>query len=46
MRVKADILGIAAEDFRNEKVAKIEDQYTGRAEVWAGAETINGSLRR
>ncbi len=40
MRVKADILGIAAEDFRNEKVAKIEDQYTGRAEVWAGAETI------
>ena len=40
MRVKADILDIAAEDFRNEKVAKIEDQYTGRADVCADAETI------
>ena len=41
MRVKADILGIAAEDFRNEKVAKIEDQYTGRAKVYAASDTIN-----
>jgi PhoH-like ATPase len=40
MRVKADILDIAAEDFRNEKVAKIEDQYTGRAEVFADADLI------
>ncbi len=41
MRVKADILGIAAEDFRNEKVAKIEDQYTGRAKVYATSDTID-----
>ena len=40
MRVKADILDIAAEDFRNEKVAKIEDQYTGRADVFADADVI------
>jgi PhoH-like ATPase len=41
MRVKADILNIAAEDFRNEKVAKIEDQYTGRANVYASSAAIN-----
>ena len=41
MRVKAVILGLLAEDFRNEKVAKIEDQYTGRAEVYATSEVID-----
>jgi PhoH-like ATPase len=41
MRVKAVILDIPAEDFRNEKVAKIEDQYTGRAEVYAASEVID-----
>ena len=41
MRVKAVILGLQAEDFRNEKVAKIEDQYTGRAEVYTSSETID-----
>ena len=44
MRVKADILNIAAEDFRNEKVAKIEDQYTGRAIVYASSATIDHFL--
>jgi PhoH-like ATPase len=41
MRVKAVILEVPAEDFRNEKVAKIEDQYTGRAEVYAASEVID-----
>ena len=41
MRVKAVILDIMAEDFRNEKVAKIEDQYTGRAEVYTPSEVID-----
>ena len=41
MRVKAVILDVPAEDFRNEKVAKIEDQYTGRAEVYAESEVID-----
>ncbi len=44
MRVKAVILDIAAEDFRNEKVAKIEDQYTGRAEVYATSDVIDHFL--
>ncbi|MBP2645830.1 MAG: ybeZ 1 [Firmicutes bacterium] len=41
MRVKASILKIAAEDFRNEKVASVEDQYTGRAEVYTSSDIIN-----
>jgi len=41
MRVKADMLDITAEDFRNEKVAKIEDQYTGRADVYTTSDDIN-----
>ena len=41
LRVKAAILRLQAEDFRNEKVASIEEQYTGRATVYATSETIN-----
>lgn len=41
MRVKASILEIVAEDFRNDKVATIENQYTGRAVVYTSSETIN-----
>lgn len=41
MRVKASILNIQAEDYRNEKVASIEEQYTGRAVVYASSEIIN-----
>lgn len=41
MRVKASILGIQAEDYRNEKVASIEEQYTGRAVVYAPSDLIN-----
>ncbi|HEY3423494.1 MAG TPA: PIN domain-containing protein, partial [Negativicutes bacterium] len=41
MRVKASILNIYAEDFRNEKVAFVEDQYTGRLEVYTSSEVIN-----
>jgi len=41
MRVKASILQINAEDFRNEKVAAVEEQYTGRAVVYTSSEIIN-----
>jgi PhoH-like ATPase len=41
MRVKATILKIQAEDFRNDKVAKIDQQYTGRATVYTSSEVIN-----
>lgn len=41
MRVKAAILNISAEDFRNEKVASIQDQYTGRATIYTTSENIN-----
>ncbi|MDR3588604.1 MAG: PhoH family protein [Negativicutes bacterium] len=41
MRVKSVILNVLAEDFRNDKVAAIEEQYTGRTIVYASSETIN-----
>ncbi|MEM5770553.1 MAG: PIN domain-containing protein, partial [Bacillota bacterium] len=41
MRVKAAILKIQAEDFRNDKVAVIEQQYTGRETVYTSSEVIN-----
>jgi len=41
MRVKASILGIPAEDFRNDKVAEVDDQYAGRAEVYTSSEIID-----
>lgn len=41
IRVKAVILNIQAEDFRNDKVAAIEDQYTGRTVVYTSSEIIN-----
>lgn len=41
MRVKATILGVHAEDFRNDKVADIDDQYTGRAVVYTSTDVIN-----
>ena len=41
MRVKAAILSIQAEDFRNEKVAEMDEQYTGRAIVYTSSSVIN-----
>lgn len=41
MRVKAAVLQIQAEDFRNDKVAAIEQQYTGRETVYASSEAID-----
>lgn len=41
MRVKASILKIDAEDFRNDKVASIEHQYSGRAIVYTPGDAIN-----
>lgn len=42
MRVKATILKVQAEDFRNDKVAKIDQQYTGRSIVYSSSDCING----
>ena len=41
MRVKAAILQVSAEDFRSDKVATIEQQYTGRQTVYTTSESIN-----
>jgi len=41
MRVKASILKIQAEDFRNDKVASIEEQYTGRIIAYTSSDIIN-----
>lgn len=41
MRVKASILKLQAEDFRNDKVADIDNQYTGRATVYTSTDIIN-----
>jgi len=41
MRVKAVILNIQAEDYRSDKVASIEEQYTGRAIVYTSSATID-----
>jgi len=41
IRVKAAILNIQAEDFRNEKVATIDQQYTGRTIVYTSSPVIN-----
>lgn len=41
MRVKASILKIQAEDFRNDKVSSIDEQYTGRITVYTSSDVIN-----
>ena len=41
LRVKASILQIPAEDFRNDKVASIDQQYTGRLTVYTGSDRID-----
>jgi PhoH-like ATPase len=41
LRVKASILELPAEDFRNDKVARIEEQYTGRQTVYAPRQVID-----
>lgn len=41
MRVKSSILTIQAEDFRNDKVSNIEEQYTGRMIAYTSSQVIN-----
>lgn len=41
MRVKSSILKIQAEDFRNDKVSNITEQYTGRITVYTSSDIIN-----
>lgn len=38
LRIKADVLGIAAEDFTTEQVPKQNEQYTGRIECYTSEE--------
>jgi len=45
MRVKAAILNIQAEDFRNEKVVEMDEQYTGRTVVYTSSDVINAFHR-
>ena len=40
LRIKAQILGIPAEDFTAEQVAEQEDQYQGRIEVYVPEEAF------
>jgi len=41
MRVKSSILKIQAEDFRNDKVSSIEEQYTGRIIAYTSSDVID-----
>ena len=42
LRIKADVLGIAAQDYRNEQVEfDIDDQYTGWAEEFVPEDTVD-----
>ena len=41
MRVKSSILAIQAEDFRNDKVSHIDEQYTGRIVAYTSSQVIN-----
>lgn len=41
MRVKSSILNIQAEDFRNDKVSNLDQQYTGRMIAYTSSEVIN-----
>ncbi len=41
MRVKSSILKIQAEDFRNDKVSSIDEQYTGRLTVYTSSKVID-----
>ena len=40
LRVKAQMIGVAAEDFVNEQVSSKEDQYTGRTECYVPDEAL------
>ena len=41
LRVKASILNIQAEDFRNDKVDEVDKQYTGRGIVYASSDVLD-----
>jgi PhoH-like ATPase len=40
-RIKADVIGITAQDFFNERVPNYDEQYKGVAEVWTTGEGLN-----
>lgn len=46
VRLKAQSLGIPAEDFTNEQSPSIKEQYTGRMDVYAPDESINSFRKK
>ena len=46
VRIKAQVLGITSEDFFTEQVSRIEEQYTGRADVYAPDEKFGGFKKK
>lgn len=40
-RIKGDIIGIDVEDFQNEQVVQIDDQYRGRTELYTTPKKLN-----
>ncbi|SHI20965.1 PhoH-like ATPase [Sporobacter termitidis DSM 10068] len=40
-RIKCDLIGVQAQDFRNEQVTAPDDGYTGRVSLYAPAKKIN-----
>lgn len=46
LRIKAQIIGIRAEDFMTEQVPGRDGQYTGRAEVYAPEESFKDFKKR
>lgn len=46
VRLKAQMLGITAEDFTNEQSPSIDEQYTGRMDVYAPDESLNAFRKK
>ena len=46
VRIKAQILGIVSEDFSTEQVSRIEEQYTGRMNVYAPDDKFTGFKKK
>lgn len=41
MRIKADIIGVKAQDFQTEQVSSLKEQYTGRKDVFVAEDLFN-----
>ena len=41
LRIKAQIMGIPAEEYQTDQVTRLDEQYTGRSEIYVSTEVIN-----